>query len=44
MSAYVTETVDLYKQTVEAYERGDLEDPTADEAHMIETYEDIETL
>jgi hypothetical protein len=44
LSEYINETVDLYQETVELYEQGDLEDPTADEQHMIDIYEDLETL
>lgn len=44
LSEYINETVDLYEQTIDAYENGDLEDPSADEQHMIDTYERLDTL
>ncbi len=44
LAEYVNETVDLYEDTIELYRNGDLKDPTADEQHMIDTYERLDTL
>ncbi|MCJ7429245.1 MAG: hypothetical protein MUP66_02530 [Candidatus Nanohaloarchaeota archaeon QJJ-5] len=41
LSSYVQNIVDSYEDTVERYEEGEIEDPTADEETFIELYEEL---